>query len=126
RPADLGRVERAVLAGPPRDMFKNDLQPEKWERIVGRGVWLRLAKMAAGGATLSAETRAELDRLSEKYPQWRLADDESDEFPFWMGEGDEWRTFIATPREKAELVEWLKRHPKDEPWQEDDWRQRCR
>lgn len=126
RPADLGRVERAVLAGPPRDMFKNDLQPEEWERIVGRGVWLRLAKMAAGGATLSAETRAELDRLSEKYPQWRLADDESDEFPFWMGEGDEWRTFIATPREKAELVEWLKRHPKDELWQEDDWRQRCR
>lgn len=123
----LRDLERAVLAGPPRDMFKDDIEAERWTQIVEREVWLRLAKMVEAGAILDATASERLDTLSAQYPKWRIAADEHDEFPFWMGdaqwedEESEWRRFAATPRRRRELVEWLKQQPK-----EDDWRQRCR
>lgn len=122
----LGELEQAVLAGPPRDMFKTDIAPERWTRIVDREVWLRLAKIAEAGAVLSAAGREWLATLSAQHPEWQLAADQRDEFPYWMGDGDEWRKFNATPRRRRELVEWLKQHPSSDHWQEDDWQQRCR
>lgn len=119
-------LENAILAGPPRAMFKDDIEFEEWTRIVDREVWLRLAKVAATGVSLSTEAKDRLVALSNQYPQWTLATDEREEFPSWMGAGDEWRTFQATPRRRRDLVEWLKRHPTTDNWQEDDWQQRCR
>jgi hypothetical protein len=120
------RLEKAVLKGPPRSMFRDDLESEHWSRIVDRELWLRLAKMVQAGAVLSASGQERLDQLSNQYPEWRLAADERDEFPFWTGEGDEWRKFVAAPRRRRELVEWLKQQPSSDHWEEDDWRQRCR
>ncbi len=116
----------AILAGPPRAMFNDDIEPERWTRIVDREVWQRLAKVAATGAPLAADAKDRLDALSAQYPQWTLAADERDEFPVWMGDGEEWRTFHATPRRRRDLAEWLTRHPTTDHWQEDDWRQHCR
>lgn len=122
----LRELEQAVLAGPPRDMFKDDIEPERWMRIVDREIWLRLAKIVEAGAVLDAPGKERLKALSTQYPEWQLAADQRDEFPYWMGGGDEWRKFIATPRRRRELVEWLKQQPSSDHWQEDDWRQRCR
>lgn len=122
----LQELEQAVLAGPPRDMFKDDIEPERWTRIVEREIWLRLAKIAEAGAVLGAESSARLSGLSAQYPEWTLAADQRDEFPYWMGDGDEWRKFVATPRHRRELIEWLRQQPSPDDWQEDDWRQRCR
>lgn len=128
----LAELEQAILAGPPREMFKDDINPEHWTRIVDRETWLRLAKIAESGAGLGAGSMHRLAALSAQYPAWQLAADQRDEFPIWMGdaqwgdEGNEWRKFVATPRHRRELVEWLKQHPTTDHWQEDDWRQRCR
>lgn len=122
----LRELEQAVLAGPPREMFKDDIEPERWARIVDREIWLRLAKMADAGAALRAEGSVRLSELSAQYPEWTLAADQSDEFPFWMGDGEVWRKFVATPRRRRELVEWLRQHPSPDHWQIDDWQQRCR
>jgi hypothetical protein len=122
----LSELEVAVLAGPPREMFKEDLEPESWTWIIEREIWLRLAKMDEAGAVLSAAGRERLGVLSGQYPEWKLAIDERDEFPTWMGDGDEWRKFVASPRRRRELIEWLKKNPDTDFWQEDDWRQRCR
>lgn len=122
----LQELEQAVLAGPPRDMFKDDIEPERWTRIVEREIWLRLAKIAEAGAVLGAESSARLNGLSAQYPEWTLAADQRDEFPYWMGDGDEWRKFVATPRHRRELIEWLRQQPSPDHWQGDDWRQRCR
>ncbi len=122
----LRELEQAVLAGPPRDMFKDDIEPERWTRIVEREIWLRLAKIAEAGAALGAESSARLSGVSTQYPEWTLAADQRDEFPYWMGDGDEWRKFVATPRHRRELIEWLRQQPSPDHWQEDDWRQRCR
>jgi hypothetical protein len=124
--AMLRELEDAVLAGPPREMFKDDIEAERWARIVDREIWLRLAKAEETGAVLGVTGRERLGALSARYPDWTLATDQRDEFPFWMGDGDELRKFVATPRRRRDLIEWLKQQPIADHWQEDDWRQRCR
>lgn len=122
----LTTLERAILNGPPREMFRDDIEPERFQRIVDREIWLRLAKAKNSGATLHAEVEARLQALSQQYPHFKLATDERDEFPSWMSDGEELRTFVATPKRRRELVEWLRQPPNPDHWQEDDWRQRCR
>lgn len=124
--AMLRELERAVLNGSPHDMFKEDIEPERWTRITDREIWLRLAKLAEADVVLGTVARDRLDGLSAQYPEWRIAEDQRDEFPYWMGNGDEWRKFVATPRRRRELIEWLRQQPSADHWQEDDWRQRCR
>ena len=127
----LAELEQAILAGPPRAMFKNDIEPERWTRIVDREVWLRLAKIAETGAVLGDAGKDRLEALSAQYPKWLLAADESDEFPIWMGDaewmddGDELLKSVATPRRRRQLIEWLKEHPSTNHRYKDDWRQRC-
>ena len=124
--AMLRELEHAVLAGPPREMFKDDIDTKRWTRIVDREIWLRLAKMRETGAALDSNGKERLAQLSAQYPEWKLAADRRDEFPFWTGDGGEWRRFVASPRRRRELVEWLKQQPNADDWQEDDWRRRCR
>ena len=119
-------LEEAVLGGPPRDMFKEDLGPEEWIQLRDRGIWLRLAKMDQTGGALTEAGKQRLTDLSVRYPRWRLQEGDRDEFPVWMGGGEDWGEHVLTPRRRPELVEWLKEHPIADHWQEDDWRQRCR
>jgi len=117
-------LEQAILDGAPRDLYRADIEPEAWNSIVDHGVWLRLAKVAQAGATLSIEGRARLDALSTQYP-WKLAMDESDEFSVWMGNA-EWvddrghRKLV--PRSSREMQSYLLENPTSE---QDDWREQC-
>jgi SIR2-like domain len=122
----LERLERAILQGPPRELYKEDLEPERLQQISDHEIWLRLAKCQQGGAQLGTDAAARLEALSTQHPRWQVAEDERDEFPMWLGDGDEWRTFVATPKRRRELVAWLREHPDLDFLQEDDWQQRCR
>jgi hypothetical protein len=115
----------AILAGPPRDMFLADIEPERFQRIIDREIWLRLSKCKAAGTVLPTDVAAKLDGLSSQYPAWRIAENEGDEFPVWMGESGELHTTQATPKQRRELETWLRTNPKSDFWQRDDWRQRC-
>ena len=119
-------LERAILAGPPRAMYRPDIEPEAWERIQESEIWLRLAKAKAAGATLGAVGEIRWEAISGRHPKWQLADDERDEFPVWTGKGNDWREFIKTPRPQRDLCEWLKANGEIDSWQEDDWAERCR
>ncbi len=119
-------LEKAILLGPPRTMFRDDIEPDRLQQIFDREIWLRLAKYSAAGVRLGSDAAAKLQTLSEQYPAWRLASDERDEFPMWMGDDQDWRTFLATPKQCRDLVSWLHEHPKSDIWQEDDWRERCK
>jgi hypothetical protein len=120
------RLERAILQGPLRELYKEEVEPERLRQISDHEIWLRLAKCQQVGAQLSTDAAARLEALSTKHPQWQLAEDERDEFPMWMGETDEWRTFLATPKLYRDLVTWLREHPVSDFWKEDDWRDRCK
>jgi len=122
---ELDRLEHAILAGPPRVMYKDDIEREVWSRIQDRDIWLRLAKLAECGARLSVPGAERMKAISARYPDWQLAENERDEFSTWMGDWSEGREFVATPRDHQELIEWLKAEADDDPWQRDDWSERC-
>ena len=131
-PASKERLESAILAAPPREMYRDDLEPDQWQDLVVRSVWLHLAKLNASGLALGAAGAARLAELSHLHPQWQLAANESDEFSHWMsGTGDpdfkEKREIDIAPRKGHELVQWLvKSQPERHPFYEDTWRDICR
>lgn len=126
------RLESAILAGPPRQMYRDDLDADHWQELVARSVWLRLAKLDAAGLILGAGARAKLTHLSGAYPQWQLAANERDEFSHWMsGTGDpdyeDSREIDVAPRKRGEIVQWLTKDRSDQrPFYEDTWRDVCR
>lgn len=123
-------LEQAILSGPPRNLYRVDIEHDAWNNIVDHGVWLRLAKFAQTGATLSEAGQTRLDTLSADHP-WQLAVDESDEFPIWMGGGgwvgdrDPWKPFTPIPRTRQGVLEYLLEHPVLDGSQQDDWRELC-
>lgn len=131
-PASQERLELAILAGPPREMYRDDLEPDRWRNLVERGIWLRLAKLRSSGLALGTATATRLEELSSLHPKWQLAANERDEFSHWMsGTGDpdfdENRELDVAPRKRHELVQWLaKPQPERRPLYEDTWRDVCR
>ncbi|MCP4277296.1 MAG: hypothetical protein GY779_13180, partial [Gammaproteobacteria bacterium] len=125
-------LEAAILAGPPREMYRDDLEPGRWEDLVDRSVWLHLSKFSASGLDLSDIAKAKLVELKLIYPQWQLATNERDEFSHWMsGTGDpdyeDSRDIEIAPRKRHELVKWLKKsQPEEGPFYEDTWQHVCR
>lgn len=126
------RLEAAILAGPPREMYRDGLESDQWHDLVARSVWLHLAKLHASRLVLGTLAAARLAELSNAHPQWQLAANERDEFSHWMsGTGDpdyeERRDVDIAPRKRRELVQWLiKPQPERRPFCEDTWRDVCR
>lgn len=120
------------MIGPSREMYREDLEPDRWQRLAAQSVWLHLAKLNASGLALGGLAAARLAELSNAYPQWQLAANERDEFSHWMsGTGDpdyeESRDVDIAPRKRRELVQWLKKPlPDRRPFYEDTWRNVCR
>lgn len=131
-PASLERLELAILAGPPREMYRDDLEPDRWRNLVERVIWLRLAKLRSSGVALGTATATRLAELSSLHPEWQLATNERDEFVIWTsGTGDpdfdENREIDIAPRKRHDLVQWLvKPQPERSPFHEDTWRDVCR
>jgi hypothetical protein len=130
-PDARGRLEASILAGPPREIYRDDIEPKVWQDLVDHSVWLHLAKLKASGAVLGKHAAQRLDALSSANPEWNLADNERDEFSHWMsGTGDpDARNFHKVdhaPRKRSELVAWLKQsQPSALPFFNDTWRDIC-
>ena len=126
------RMEAAILAGPPREMYPDAMDADHWQDFVTRSVWLHLSKLNASGLALGTPAVARLAEISAVYPQWQLATNERDEFSHWMsGTGDpdyeDSRDVDIAPRQRQELVQWLaKPAPERRPFYEDTWRDVCR
>lgn len=124
-------LETAILAGPPRKMYRDGIEPERWQTLFDHSVWLHLAKLASGGGLLGNNAAQKLAELSAANPHWRLAANESDEFPFWMsGTGDpdyqDRREIDKAPRTRRELLVWLQKEKSKGPDYENDWNQVCK
>lgn len=83
-PTDLITLEQAIISGTPREMYRDDLSNEDWQRTNDRQIWLHLAKLESFGMSLTEQTKAIYQQLSEKYPNWQLQEDEQDEFSHWV------------------------------------------
>lgn len=104
------KLEAAILTGPPRRMYR----PERWQSIVDRSVWLRLAKLREGGSPLGEAALTRFNELTEAHPTGDPDFEES-------------RQVDIAPRKRKELVEWLKQSPPlQRPFHEDTWRATCK
>ncbi len=123
--SDESSLLTAILRGPPREMFVADVDPEKFQRITDREIWLRLSKFQTSKIkALDGEAASTLARISQTYPEWKTAPDESDEFPVWMGEPEGWNKKQNSPKEISALQEWLL--VEQDEMTSDDWYERCR
>jgi hypothetical protein len=120
------KLESAITKGPLRTMFKADIEPDRWGKLCDWEIWLRLAKMVESGAVLGEVAGGKFKELGNKNPNWKLEPDQRDEFPYWIGSGSDFRTFVVIPKRRRDLAVWLKTHPEPDHWREDDWRDRCR
>lgn len=127
------KLESVILVGPPREMYRDDIELEDWVSLVNHSVWLRLAKLQEGCGKLGPDASLRFGDLSAANPGWKLASNESDEFSHWMtGTGDpdyeERRHIDIAPRKRRDLVAWLKQPPptQQNPFHEDNWRDICR
>lgn len=123
--AQLHRLQRAIVQGPPSKMFRENDDPEQIQRVIDRKIWLRLTALRDAGAALVPAASARLQSLVTAYPGWEPAT-ERDEFPVWMGTGDSWLQYSQTPKKVKDIVAWLREHRSVDLNHEDDWRERCR
>ena len=126
------KLETVILDGPPRRMYNDDLEQDRWQSIVDYSVWLRLAKLEQGDSQLGEAALTKFNELTKTHPEWKLSKHEREEFSHWMsGTGDpdfeESREVDIAPRKRKELVEWLKQSPPPQrPFHEDTWRETCK
>lgn len=122
------RLCNVIMAGPPRVMYRREIEAEDWSGIVDSEVWLRLKIWENTGSEMTGEAEQRLAEISAKFPQWRLSPDDQDQFPYRMESGSEGslRKHVALPRQLEQLVDALKTRPVDDHWYEDDWEDICR
>lgn len=126
------KLENTILAGPPRKMYPEDLDESEWKEIKERNVWLHLAKLQSSGLALGADAIQQLNALSDNHPEWKLANNERDEFSIWTtGTGDpdfEENLYIEeAPQTQDELVCWLRQsHADSKLFYKDNWKEVCR
>ncbi|MGL4208809.1 MAG: hypothetical protein ACRCTY_05425, partial [Candidatus Adiutrix sp.] len=121
------KLEKAILQGPPREMYNKELNSEEWESIRSYNIWLRLAKLKNAGIRF-ALAEEEFKQLTDENPNWQLKDDGQDEFPFYS-QGIIPPPATVTPRKLKELKEWLKEEPKKDHYgrpKKGDWPENCR
>jgi hypothetical protein len=124
--AQRATLERVILRGPPRQMYSDALEPERWNQIVDREIFALLDKLDESGAALSAEARAAFDRFRPQFGGHEREGLQADEFPVWMGEGEDWRTFVEMPRRPSAVIAWIRQHPGDNDREDDDWAEYCK
>ena len=73
-------LETAILAGPPREMYEDNLEADRWHYLVAHSVWLCLAKLRGAGLFSREFWVTRLTEISTAYPKWQLATNERDEF----------------------------------------------
>jgi hypothetical protein len=129
---DQEKLESAILAGPPpRNKSSEGLDQDQWHRIVQHEIWKYLSKLGSSGIQLGTQATEYLHNVSEASPEWKLADNQSDEFSHWMsGTGDpDFESFTKSdkaPDDLRELVQWLRDAPEvDRRNRNDDWRDVC-
>jgi hypothetical protein len=129
--AELTRLEKAILSGIPDKMFNASTDDLRKRKLSERAIWLRLKKLSDAGAALSEKAASALFYLSESHPEWRLFDNQKEEFPFWLETswgGRPMEDFIKhtyLPTTKEGILDYLTEHPTLKDEEMDDWRERC-
>ncbi|WP_144436233.1 hypothetical protein [Roseibium album] len=122
----MQKLQGALVEGPPRTRFRDDIGDDELESSSNRMRWLRLKKLLSNGGTATGAADAFIASVEKRYPEWQLAPDDRDEFPMWSSNGEE-QPVEQSPKNIKKLVEWLRNNPSSESaFSGDNWSERCR
>lgn len=82
----FSRLVKAILAGPPRNQYRQDLTAAEWANIRDHRIRLRLLKLQESGAKLPKSAKRVYDRIQRDFP-WQPNGNRSEEFSFFMTSG---------------------------------------
>ena len=102
-PKDLSRLIRAILKGPPRELYRYDLSDDEWKELRDHAIRLRLLKLRESGLRLPKYAQKVYDRIESELP-WTKPDSRSEEFPFFMSSGWVDRKEVGGMRNFAAMV----------------------
>lgn len=114
-PPSQKRLEEAILAGPPRNMYR--LEIDNWDYVVEIEIKRLLKKLVASGIILGPDASERWSALSATDNTVELKDenDEIDEFPYWMTSVKPHEFPIEKiPRTRHKIIEWLENKIKEE------------
>ncbi|MCY3674560.1 MAG: hypothetical protein OXH65_14120 [Paracoccaceae bacterium] len=124
--AEKEKLLGVISNGPPRNMYISDIEEDRWEKIRDKEKLLRFLKFCSGGAKMNEHFQVILNNLKNKYPDFQIAENESDEFLTWHESNPDFmENYNPTPQNQDELIQWLKDNPPDIT-RPDDWIKRCR
>ena len=84
----LDTLTRAILKGPPRQWYREDLSNEKWRALRDDRIILRLHKLKESEAVLPNNALETYDRIQAEL-NWNLPGDHSEEFAFFTSSGSD-------------------------------------
>ncbi|WP_298938329.1 anti-phage defense-associated sirtuin Dsr1 [uncultured Ruegeria sp.] len=123
---EMQKLQGAILEGPPRESFNEDVNEDEFQYSSDRMRWLRLKKLLSNGGAPIEEVQTFIEKTERSYPEWRLASNERDEFPVWSSRGEE-QPVEQSPKDVKKLVVWLRNNPSSESaFSGDNWPERCR
>ena len=80
---DTDHLVKLILNGPPREMYRSDMESADWEYLFEREIWRHLAKLQTFGKALPKAGIERLNELEANHPQWKLSEGDRDEFTSW-------------------------------------------
>ena len=83
---DLTRLIKAILEGPPRQRYREDLTDDEWIELRDHAIRQRLHKLAESDVPLPKKAQRAYDRIQGNLP-WQPSGDRSEEFSFFMSSG---------------------------------------
>lgn len=123
-------LERKILRGPPRSMFRKDAQINRgqWRSIQDDAIFIRLERIQAAGGQLDEKTRAALQAIRQRHPQWVAGPDDRDDFSsyhiIFSGRRGNAATLAGTPVQ--ELISKALRLQEEQPYGNGDlWSAFC-
>lgn len=100
------RLTEAIQEGPPRAMYKEELEQDEWNYIRTLEIWRHLEMLQTFGRELPRASARELQRIKTDNPDWELQGGDRDEFIGWSESGSGYRTDISIEALKdADVIE---------------------
>ena len=121
-PGVVGDLEQAILRGPPRHLYRDDISDDEFHAMSEREIWLRLARLAAAGITMGTAASDTLGELRRSHPEWDLSNELEEIASVLVSDRSSAEPTVRTPVDLHELADWLAGDPQGE---DDDWRSRC-
>lgn len=83
-PEDLREnLETRISQGPPRDLFREDAEPEQLASVIDRRIYEILMRLSGAGHRLGGEALRVLTDIQGRHPQWRAGEGDRDDFMSW-------------------------------------------